>query len=66
MTSGGGREDMGERLPCAVKAFAVRAVGQSTLAPHTVSQVSVIVSATNAKGTVMVEARPCPLGLCPV
>ena len=29
-----------------------------TLAPHTVTQVNVIVSAANAKGTVMVEAGP--------
>ena len=76
-TFGGGREDMGERLPWAVRsiaevrvinneAFAVRAVERSTLAPRTVSQVSVIVSVPIAKGTVMVEARPGPLGLCPI
>ena len=48
------------------EAIAVRAVERLTLAPRTVSQVSVIVSALNAKGTVMVEAGPGPLGLCPV
>ena len=68
---------MGERLPCAVRsiaevraiteeAFAVQAVEGLTLAPRTMSHVSVIVSAMNAKGTVMVEIGPGPLGLCPV
>ena len=46
--------------------FWVRAVGQLTLTPHTMGQVSVTVSARNAKGTVMVEAQLGPMGLCPV
>ena len=60
-TSEGWKEDMGDRLPCAVRSivevrviteegFAVRDVERLTLAPRTVSQVSVIISATNAKG----------------
>ena len=68
---------MGECLSCTVRsiaevraiteeAFAVQAVEGLTLAPHTVTQVNVIVSAANAKGTVMVEAGPGPLGLFPV
>ena len=52
--SSGGKEDMGERLPCAVwlvaevtaiteEVHAVRALRTITLAPRTVSQVSIIV-----------------------
>ena len=77
VTEGGGREDMGERLPCTIRsiaevkaiteeAFTIRAVEWLTLVPCTMSQVSVIVSTTNAKGTVMVEAGPWPPGPCPV
>ena len=69
-TSGVGREDMGECLPCAVRSITeVRAITEEAFAVGAVerlTQVSVIVSATNAKGTVMVEAGPGPLGLCPV
>ena len=68
---------MRECLPCGVwsiaevrtiseEAFAVQAVERLTLAPCTVSQVSMIVSATNAKGMMMVEAEQGPLGLGPV
>ena len=42
------------------------AVGPATLAPHTVSQVRVIVPTPRARGTVMVDQGPGPLGLCPV
>ena len=68
---------MGERLPCTIRAvtevravteetLAVRAVGSATLAPHTVSQVRVIVPTPRARGTVMIDPGPGPLGLCPV
>ena len=46
--------------------LAVRAVGSATLAPHTVSQVRVIVPTPRAGGTVMIDPGPGPLGLCPV
>ena len=43
--------------------LAVRAVGSATLAPHTVTQVRVIVPTPRARGMVN---GPGPLGLCPV
>ena len=72
-----GRGHLGERLPCTVRVvtevrtiteetLAVRAVGPTTLAPHAVSQVRVIVPTPRARGTVMVDRGPGPLGLCPV
>ena len=75
--AGTGRGHMGECLPCTIRVvtevravteetLAVRAVGPATLAPHTVSQVRVIVPTPRARGTVMVDQRPGPLGLCPV
>ena len=75
--AGTGRGHMGERLPCTIwvvtevravteETLAVRAVGPATLAPHTVSQVRVIVPTPRAQGTVMVDQGPGPLGLCPV
>ena len=75
--AGTGRGHMGERLPCTIRVvtevravteetLAVRAVGSATLAPHTVSQVRVIVPTPRARGTVMVDQGPGPLGLCPV
>ena len=68
---------MGERLLCTIRAvtevravteetLAVRGVGSATLAPHTVSQVRVIVPTPRARGTVMIDPGPGPLGLCPV
>ena len=70
-------EHMGQRLPCTVRVvtevraireetLAVRAVGPATLAPHTVTQVQVAVPTPGSGGTVMIEAGPGPLGLCPV
>ena len=75
--AGTGRGHMGERLPRTIRVvtevravteetLAVRAVGPATLAPHTVSQVRVIVPTPRARGTVMVDQGPGPLGLCPV
>ena len=75
--AGTGRGHMGERLPCTIRVvtevravteetLAVRAVGPATLAPHTVSQVRVIVPTPHARGTVMVDQGPGALGLCPV
>ena len=75
--AGTGRGHMGERLPCTIRVvtevravteetLAVRAVGPATLAPHTVSQVRVIVPTPRARGAVMVDQGPGPLGLCPV
>ena len=75
--AGTGKGHMGERLPCTIRVvtevravteetLAVRAVGPATLAPHTVSQVRVIVPTPRARGTVMVDQGPGPLGLCPV
>ena len=75
--AGTGRGHMGERLPCTIRVvtevrtvteetLAVLAVGPATLAPHTVSQVRVIVPTPGARGTVMVDQGPGPLGLCPV
>ena len=75
--AGTGRGHMGERLPCTIRVvtevravteetLVVRAVGPATLAPHTVSQVRVIVPTPRAWGTVMVDQVPGPLGLCPV
>ena len=72
-----GKEDMGERLPCAVRSLvevraiteevlAVRALRTVMLAPRTVSQVSVIIPTPRPGGTVMGEAGPGLLGLCPV
>ena len=46
--------------------LAVRAVGSAMLAPHTVTQVRVIVPTPRARGTVMIDPGPGPLGLCPV
>ena len=71
------KEHMGVRLPCTIRSvtevraiteetLAVRAVGPATLAPHTVTQVRVIVPTPGARGTVMIEMGPGPLGLCPV
>ena len=68
---------MGERLPCTIRSvievpaiteetLAVRAVGPATPAPHTVTQVRVIVPTPGARGTVMIEMGPGPFGLCPV
>ena len=75
--SGTRKEHMGERLPCTIRSvtevravteetLAVRAVGLATLAPYTVTQVQVIVPTPRARGTVMIEPGPGPLGLCPV
>ena len=75
--SGTRKEHMGERLPCTIRSvtegravteetLAVRAVGPATLAPHTVTQVRVIVPTHGARRTVMIEMGPGPLGLCPV
>ena len=75
--AGTGRGHMGERLPCTIRVvtevravteetLVVRAVGPATLAPHTVSQVRVIVPTPRARGTVMVDQGPGLLGLCPV
>ena len=71
------KEHMGEHLPCTIRSvtevravteetLAVQAVGQATLAPHTVTQVRVILPTPGARGTVMIEMGPGPLGLCPV
>ena len=38
----------------------------TTLAPHTFTQVRVIVPTPRARGTVLIEPGPGPLGLCPV
>ena len=63
--AGTGRGHMGERLPCTIRVVTeVRAVTE--LAPHTVSQVRVIAPTPRARGTVMVDQGPGPLGLCPV
>ena len=70
-------EHMGQCLPCTIcsvtevraiteETLAVRAVGPSTLALHTVTQVRVAVPTTRLRGTVMIEAGPGPLGLCQV
>ena len=75
--SGTRKEHMGERLPCTIRSvtevravteetLAVQAVGSATLAPHIVSQVRVIVPTPRARGAVMIEPGPGPLGLCPV
>ena len=75
--SGTRKEHMGEHLPCTIRSvtevrvvteetLAVRVVGSATLAPHTVTQVQVIVPTPRARGTVMIETGPGPLGLCPV
>ena len=75
--SGTRKEHMGEHLPCTIRSvtevravteetLVVRAVGSATLAPHTVTQVRVIVPTPRARGTVMIEMGPGPLGLCPV
>ena len=73
--AGTGTGHMGERLPCTIRSvtevravteetLAVRAVGSATLAPHTVTQVRVIVP--TPRGTVMIDPGPGPLGLRPV
>ena len=73
--AGTGKGHMGERLPCTIRSvtevravteetLAVRAVGSATLAPHTVTQVRVIVPTPRARGTVMIDPGPGPLGLC--
>ena len=70
-------EHMGERLPCTIRSvtevqaileetLAVQAVGPATLAPHTVTQVRVIVPTPGARGTVIIKVGPGPLGLYPV
>ena len=75
--SGTRKEHMGECLPCTIRSVTevraiteetleVRDVGPATLAPHTVTQVRVIVPTPGARGTVMIEMGPGPLGLCPV
>ena len=46
--------------------LAVWAVESATLAPHTVTQVRVIVPTPRARGKVMIDPGPGPLGLCPV
>ena len=72
-----GTDDMGEHLPYAVRsvaeirkiteeAFAVRAAERLTLAPQTVSQARVTISAMSTGGTVMLKEGPSQLGLCPV
>ena len=76
-SSSTGKEDMGERLPCAVWSVAevraikeevsvVQALRTMTLAPRTVSQVSVVIPTQRRGGMVLVEAGPGPLGFCPV
>ena len=75
--SGKRKEHMGERLPCTIRSvtkvraiteetLVVRAMGPAMLAPHTVTQVRVIVPAPGARGTMMIEMGPEPLGLCPL
>ena len=75
--AGMGKGHMGVRLLCTIRAvtevravteetLAVRAVGSAKLAPHTVSQVRVIVPTPRARRTVMIDPGPGPLGLCPV
>ena len=75
--AGTGKGHMGERLPCTIhsvtevravmeETLAVRAVGLATLAPHTITQVRVIVPTPRARGTVMIDPGPGPFGLCPV
>ena len=70
-------EHMGQRLPCTIcsvtevraimeETLAVRAVGQATLAAHTIIQVRVVVPTPRLRGTVMIETGPGPLGLCSV
>ena len=67
--AGTGKGHMGERLPCTIRSvtevravteetLAVRAVGSATLAPHTVTQVRVIVSTPRARGTMMIDPGP--------
>ena len=76
--AGTGRGHMGERLPCTIRVvtevravteetLAVRAVGPATLAPrcHRLPG-KVIVPTPRARGMVMVDKGPGPLGLCPV
>ena len=68
------KEHMGQRLPCTIRSvtevraiteetLAVRAGGPATLAPHTVTQVRVVIPTPEAGGTVMIEMGPGPLGL---
>ena len=68
-------EHMGQRLPCTIRSvtevwtiteetLAVWAVGQAMPEPHTVTQVPVVVPTPRARGTVMIEMGPGPLGLC--
>ena len=75
--SGTRKEHMGEPLLCTIRSvtevravteetLAVRAVGLATMAPHIVTQVRVIVPTPRARGTVMIETGPRPLGQCPV
>ena len=75
--AGTGKGQLGERLLCTIRVItevravteetlAVRAVWSATLAPHTVSAVRVIVPTPRARGTVMIDPGPGPLGLCPV
>ena len=71
--AGTGKEHMGKRLLCTIRSvtemravteetLVVRAVGSATLAPHTVTMVRVIVPTPTARGTVMIEPGPGPLG----
>ena len=46
--------------------LAVRALGPSTLALHTVTQVQVAVPTPRSGGTVMIKTRPGLFGLCTV
>ena len=75
--AGTGKEHMGELLPCTIRSvtevravteetLAVRAVGSATLAPHTITQVRMIIPTPRARGTVIIEPGPGQLGLCPV
>ena len=70
-------EHMGQRLPCTIRSvtevraiteetLAVRALGQTVLAQHTITQVHAAVPTLRPGGTVMIETGPGPLGLCPV
>ena len=71
------KEHMGECLPCTIRSvtevraiteetLAVRAMGPATLAPHTVTQVRVIVPTPGARGTCDGRNRAWTAGVCPV
>ena len=65
------KEHMGQRLSCTIpsvtevraiteETLAVRAVGPARLAPHTATQVRVVVPTPGARGTVMIgDGREC-------